>query len=306
MNGRVTGRFPAEQVLARRQPHERMKEEETLGGRRHQPQPEIGTLDVRQLVAQRHPLLVFGERRGAVPGQKDARPQDADDQRRGRLAGNVHRGRAAKADGSGELGGRRGSLLRRRAGTPDDTPRPRQPAQIDDRARDEAGTPEHEQDGRPVDAARRPPAQLTGRDGRHPRAWLDRGRSRPRPAARRAAGASARGGSTRSSTGVTQTSASRNLAAAHHHSAARVAGDRRGSHLITVHTSAATIAPSSDARARTASIIVPFSCPRSAARRALRARAAPPPTRRSTRRGRRETAPAIRRDCGRRSGQPRA
>ncbi len=62
-DGGVAGNLAPEHVLTRRQARERMEEEETFRCGRDDAEPEIAALDVRELVTERHALLVVAHRR---------------------------------------------------------------------------------------------------------------------------------------------------------------------------------------------------------------------------------------------------
>ena len=63
-DGGVARGFTRDDVLARGQVRQRVEEEDPLGQRRHQTQPQVPATDVHQLVADRHLLL---RRRQAGP-----------------------------------------------------------------------------------------------------------------------------------------------------------------------------------------------------------------------------------------------
>ena len=62
-HGRVTRRFSRHRILARHEVRQGVKEEQPLGKRRHASEPQVGALQVRELVAERHLALPIAQAR---------------------------------------------------------------------------------------------------------------------------------------------------------------------------------------------------------------------------------------------------
>ena len=78
----IDRRLAGDRVLAGRQVHQRVEEEQVLGQRRHQPQPQVMALQVHQLVGQGHVQVVVAHARQATRRQQQHRPPGADQLRR--------------------------------------------------------------------------------------------------------------------------------------------------------------------------------------------------------------------------------
>ena len=149
---RVAGRFATERVLARREVHERMKEEHALRNRRHAPEPEVRPLDVRQLVTERHALLPLRQRVERAGGQEDQRLENAGDERCADVVRDTDARRAPEPETRREFG--RHDLCRgwRRRRPCDEPGHPPPSACAGDRGGDNPQHPRDDQCGGPLAA----------------------------------------------------------------------------------------------------------------------------------------------------------
>ena len=262
----IARRLARDRIFARREMHERVKEEDAFGERRHAPEPQVRPLDVRQLVAERHLLLRLGQTREA---SRQAAGRPAGSGRR-RAASRCAKTCAPPAPGAG-AGGRQGprpapatrpepvlttaiiSSVSRQRRNPTSAVSVR-PSSPDERGH-ERPLAQRAHECRTDPGLRASGATSAWRAGAAPavrRAAVGerRGTAAPPPGAQSSAA-----GSTGMAIGVVQTSARTNLAAAHHQRTVRVAGDRRRRREMT-QTAATRTAPSTDARARVATMAV--------------------------------------------------
>ena len=84
-----------------------MEEEQPLGQRGHAPEPEVGPLDVDELVAERHLLLIHGQRAEATRRHQHHRTEQTGDHRRLDVLGPVNARDAPKADATRKPAGHR-------------------------------------------------------------------------------------------------------------------------------------------------------------------------------------------------------
>ena len=104
-HGGIAGGFTRERVLARRELDEWMEEEQPLGERGHAAQPQVGTLQMRELVAQRHLLLPIGQRAEAIRGKHHDGADQAGDERRLDLTRHAYVRHAPQAQTLAQVGG---------------------------------------------------------------------------------------------------------------------------------------------------------------------------------------------------------
>ena len=101
----IARRLARDRIFARREVHERMKEEDALGECWHAPEPQVRPFDVRQLVAERHLLLRLCQAREAGRRQQDDWPGQAGDERRLDAGRHAHVRRPAQVQAGGKVRG---------------------------------------------------------------------------------------------------------------------------------------------------------------------------------------------------------
>ncbi len=127
-----------------------MEEEQPFGQRRHAAEPQIGALQVCELVAQHHLLLPLAQRREAPRRQEDHRPPQPGDERRLDAIGDAYVGHAFQADPGGQIGGPAHGVLAGGARGAQDGLRLVPAADGDEPDEDQAGAPHQRREHAPL------------------------------------------------------------------------------------------------------------------------------------------------------------